>query len=362
MENRGLLFIPDISGFTRFVSETEIEHSRLVIQELLEILINANQIDLKVSEVEGDAILFYKFGESPGVEVLYKQVEKMFCDFHRHISAYDYRKFCQCTACRSAIDLTLKVVTHYGEFTGYNVKTFNKLIGKDIIVAHQLLKNDITEHEYWLVTNNLLPGDVPAVLPAWMDWSNSVKQTENGEIPFRYAQLGKLKDEIKPEPLPSLQLSRKRKVITVTKDYDAHIIVLFHATGDFTNRYRWWDGVKSVEEITHFLPRIGMKCRCITDTGEMILCASSYSYHPEKIEFSETNEKDQSTIYYTLEKKGDTKTRLTLDYYLPKGKIGQILFTWGRKKKMEAVIQQSLMNLANFVKEVNLPAESLRDY
>ena len=38
MKNKGLLFIPDISGFTRFVSETEIEHSRLIIQELLEAL------------------------------------------------------------------------------------------------------------------------------------------------------------------------------------------------------------------------------------------------------------------------------------------------------------------------------------
>ena len=58
MENKGLLFIPDISGFSRFVSQTEIEHSRLIIQELLETLINANQMGLEVSEVEGDAILF----------------------------------------------------------------------------------------------------------------------------------------------------------------------------------------------------------------------------------------------------------------------------------------------------------------
>jgi len=42
MENKGLLFIPDISGFTRFVNEMEIEHCRLIIQELLEVLINAN--------------------------------------------------------------------------------------------------------------------------------------------------------------------------------------------------------------------------------------------------------------------------------------------------------------------------------
>jgi len=68
MENKGLLFIPDISGFTRFINETEIDHSRLIIQELLELLINANDVGLEISEIEGDAILFYKFGETPQLE------------------------------------------------------------------------------------------------------------------------------------------------------------------------------------------------------------------------------------------------------------------------------------------------------
>jgi hypothetical protein len=145
MEAKGLLFIPDISGFTQFVNQTDIEHSRLIIQELLEILINANEIGLEISEVEGDAILFYKFGESPRLEDIYRQVEKMFTEFHRHLSMYDLTRFCQCKACRSAVHLSLKVITHYGEFTGYNVRSFNKLIGKDVIVAHQLLKNDIDQ-------------------------------------------------------------------------------------------------------------------------------------------------------------------------------------------------------------------------
>ena len=70
MDNKGLLFIPDISGFTRFINETEIEHSRLIIQELLELLINANEMGLEISEIEGDAILFYKNGELPDVSAL----------------------------------------------------------------------------------------------------------------------------------------------------------------------------------------------------------------------------------------------------------------------------------------------------
>jgi hypothetical protein len=124
MEHQGLLFIPDISGFTRFVTETEIEHSRLIIQELLEVLMDANELGLEVSEIEGDAILFYKFGELPPLEELYRQVEKMFRSFHRSLVAYDHRKYCQCKACLAAINLSLKVITHYGEFTGYNVRNF----------------------------------------------------------------------------------------------------------------------------------------------------------------------------------------------------------------------------------------------
>src|SRR5687767_8218682 len=194
MENKGLIFIPDISGFTRFINEMEIDHSRHIIQELLEVIINANQIGLEISEIEGDAILFYKYGEAPDLKTIYGQVEKMFCDFHKHLLLYDHRRLCQCKACEGAINLTLKVVTHYGEFTGYNVKNFSKLIGRDIIVAHQLLKNDIEQHEYWLVTDMLINDDEKRTdLPEWIHWNSSVRETETGGIPFRYTPLSELK-------------------------------------------------------------------------------------------------------------------------------------------------------------------------
>ena len=351
MANRGLLFIPDISGFTRFINQTEIEHSRLIIQELLGILIDANQIGLEVSEIEGDAILFYKFGESPRLEEIYKQVERMFCDFHRGLGAYELRRFCQCNVCTSAIDLTLKVITHYGEFTGYNVQQFNKLIGKDIIVAHQLLKNDIEHHEYWLVTQSLLRDTPPAGFAQWMQWNSSAKQTESGEIPFHYTRLSQLKNEIPPAPSTPPALSGKVKRLSVSKEYDTGIIHLFHLSGDFHFRSRWQEGVKAVEELNHFLPRVGMRCRCIMENGEVSIYSSSYTYHPNKIEFSETDEAKKSTTCFTLEKLADNKTRLTLDFYEETGIAGQILFRLARKRKVEAVARQSLLNLARLVKE-----------
>lgn len=51
-----LLFIPDISGFTKFVTAVEIDHSQHIIAELLEIIIDSNELGLTISEIEGDAV------------------------------------------------------------------------------------------------------------------------------------------------------------------------------------------------------------------------------------------------------------------------------------------------------------------
>lgn len=347
MDNKGLLFVPDISGFTRFVNETEIEHSRLIIQELLERLINANELGLEVSEVEGDAILFYKFGEPPALGEIFKQVEGMFCAFHESLTSYEIRKYCQCTACTSAINLTLKVVTHYGEFTGYRVKHFNKLIGKDVIVVHQLLKNEIQPHEYWLVTRSLLADDKPS-LAEWMEWNEGVRETDNGTVPFRYTMLSPLKTRVLARPIPPPDFKTLYKVASVTQDYNTDIIRLFHATGDFNNRHLWKEGISRVEEVAHFLPRVGMRCRCILDTGETLNYTSSYyQYQVDRIEFCETEDRKKHITHFLLEKIDDNLSRLTLEVYFPRNLRGTLSLLTGRRK-VQRDLGQSAKNLVGF--------------
>ncbi|SMD08749.1 DUF2652 domain-containing protein [Pedobacter nyackensis] len=354
METKGLLFIPDISGFTRFVTESEINHSRMIIQELLELLINANQIGLEVSEIEGDAILFYKFGEPPQLKELYKQVEKMFCLFHKNLMSYDRRKYCQCQACTSAADLSLKVITHYGEFTQYHVKNFSKLIGKDVIVAHQLLKNDITQHEYWLVTKDLLDDRPPTDFTAWMNWSDSIKQTESGEIHFHYTQLSQLKNEIHDAPLPPLNLSNKRKIYSASRVYETDLITLFHAAGAFEYRHLWWEGVEKVQVIDHLLPRVGMRSMWTLNNGKMLYYSSSYSYNHDKIEFTETDEKGDQVTYFTLMKLADNETRLTIDVYKTRNWITDFILGSSGQKKLESTLKKSLENIIPLLKKIPL--------
>jgi hypothetical protein len=358
MENRGLLFIPDISGFTRFVNEVEIEHSRFIIQQLLEALIKANEIGLEISEIEGDAILFYKFGEPQKLESLYKQVEKMFRAFHQYLIAYDNRKICQCKACISAVHLSLKVIAHYGEFTPLSVQQFNKLIGKDVIVAHQLLKNDIEQHEYWLVTKELLQNKQPAEFTQWMHWNSSTKQTENGEISFQYTQLGPLKDEI-PQLSVQTEIDKKIKMLSVSKDYAIDIKTLCYTVVHFEFRHLWYAGIRAIDEVEHFLPGIGSRHRHVLENGKTeMMYISSFVYNPEgKTIFSETNEKDKNTNCFIAEKTGEHNSRLTLEIYFQRNIIKQALFNLLAKKKKEQELQQSLQRLDKVLKEMIVPLE-----
>ena len=150
-----LLFIPDISGFTSFVNDTEISHSQHIISELLELLVDANDIGLSVSSFEGDAILFYRTGPAPTAAELLAQVQRMYVRFHSHLKVYEAYRICHCGACRQANDLTLKMVAHYGPVSLSSVKDHSTLFGREVIVAHRLLKNDGPSAEYVLITKDL---------------------------------------------------------------------------------------------------------------------------------------------------------------------------------------------------------------
>jgi hypothetical protein len=358
MDSRGLLFIPDISGFTRFVTDMEIEHSRHIIQELLEVLIDSNEIGLEISEIEGDAILFYKFGQSPDLKKLFEQVEKMFCSFHRHLLSYEHRRICQCKACNTANRLTLKVITHYGEFTGYNVKKFSKLIGKDVIVAHQLLKNDIGQHEYWLVTKDVLGNQSPDKFQEWIRWEAMSKATENGEISFLYTQLSDLKSKIEPEPLPDFGIAKKLKVLSVSKEFDIDIKRLIYTAIHFEFRHEWVDGVKGIDNVSEFLPGVGTSHRCILEKGFVTMYTSDFLYDPEsKIVYSETDEKKQVTTFFILEKMGEQKTKFTIELHLRDSFPLKVIFQLFMKNKMERSFQKSIDNLEGVARKVEIPVE-----
>tara|TARA_R110001632_G_scaffold162967_2_gene281405 strand:- start:943 stop:1548 length:606 start_codon:yes stop_codon:yes gene_type:complete len=152
-----LICIPDISGFTAFMSETDIELSSVVIPSLLNKIIYANNIGLKVSEIEGDAVLFYKSGDLPSFKELVDQCKKFYDTFYDQIFKLKKKYDDHEDATKIPETLGLKIILHYGDSIGSAQIGKNiKLMGEDVIVAHRLLKNNIQSDEYLLFSKSLM--------------------------------------------------------------------------------------------------------------------------------------------------------------------------------------------------------------
>ena len=148
-QGNGLILIADISGFTKFVRETDVIEGSKITRILLSSIMDSNILHLEVSEIEGDAIFFYKYGELPSVCSIIKQYELMLDNFNaklRKIKVH-YKK---------RLELSLKVIVHVGTMTEYNIGNFKKLYGESVIEAHRLLKNPIRSKSYVLLTDDLI--------------------------------------------------------------------------------------------------------------------------------------------------------------------------------------------------------------
>ncbi|GJM30201.1 MAG: hypothetical protein DHS20C17_28360 [Cyclobacteriaceae bacterium] len=151
-----LICIPDIKGFTEFMSDTKLELSAKVIPALLNDIIYTNSIGLKVSEIEGDAILFYLCGPPPALEDLVKQCYDFYTQFYEKVRILNRKHEHHPDSDNIPDILGLKIIMHYGKIGVNQIGKRIKLIGEDVIIAHRLLKNSIPLEEYLLISDQLM--------------------------------------------------------------------------------------------------------------------------------------------------------------------------------------------------------------
>lgn len=184
-----LLFLPDISGFTRFVHETALEHGQYIVSQLLQTLINADELGMQVAEIEGDAVLFYLEGSVPPAGQLLVQAEHMYGAFHGWITSYVRVCGCDCAACQSVSQLTLKVIAHAGPLGFTQVRGQRKPFGETVVVVHRLLKNSIPSHEYVVLTDALLLAAGAPELPEAAQQGEAFYESV-GQVGYAYLPLG----------------------------------------------------------------------------------------------------------------------------------------------------------------------------
>lgn len=143
---RGHLIVADISGYTRFLTESELEHAHGIIGELLNAILETIQAPLTVSRIEGDAVFLYGvMPEGMSGPVVLESVEQLYIGFAKAMETMVMNTTCTCNACANIASLGLKIVMHCGEFQKTVVAGIETLTGAEVIVVHRLLKNHIRE-------------------------------------------------------------------------------------------------------------------------------------------------------------------------------------------------------------------------
>ena len=344
-----LLFMPDISGFTQFVSETEVMHSQHIVQELLEILIDSNHLNLQVSEIEGDAIFFYRPGDKPDMKSLLQQVEKMFTRFHAHLKLYEHQRICPCGACKNAVDLSLKIIVHFGDVTGISIKEHKKLFGKDVILLHRLLKNSLNRREYVLFTEGLINELEHHHLPNWYMPQQASEQYDVGEVRFYFSDLSDLHKTVRVD-LPVYNSSSKTYVAFAEEEViAAPMEKIFETLITMQRRQKVAGGEKDNDAIL----KIGEQHPCLITRNNNMNVTESVKLEPENIEMVEMNKSGIAGYRYILKKISPEETNLSVQMLIKKNTLYKFVFSLAIKSKMMARIRKFLDNLRASIKTMN---------
>jgi hypothetical protein len=339
-----LFFIPDIGGFTRFVSETEVSHSQHIVKELLELLVDANQLGMKVSEFEGDAVLFTRVGSPPSLADLLSQARRMYVEFHAHLKGFEMLRICQCGACAGASRITLKFVAHCGPAATMDVKGQSKFIGKSVIVAHRLLKNSVPQPEYLLVTQETLEqlgeGDAPRFE------AGSASYDEIGEVRYRYRSMAEYLVEAKAMPPAPFKLEHPVRVMQLSRTINAPPSEVYQRLIDLPARMQWIDGIKGLEFRDESPNQIGKRHRCVRGGDDPEVVTSDVKVSPTSMEFWETDVKKMGAARYLVEPAPAGGTQLTLEFYLRNNLLLRLAFKLLMLRKMEPAFRRSLDKLA----------------
>ena len=146
----GYLVLADISGYTSFVAQSEIEHADMALSFLLETIIEKLSSLLTISKLEGDAVFAYvEEGKLEEAKSLLNLIDDTYLAFREKALTLYRGATCPCRACRALPTLDLKFMVHHGDFIIQQVAGIKDLLGTDVNLIHRLAKNHVAESTGW---------------------------------------------------------------------------------------------------------------------------------------------------------------------------------------------------------------------
>jgi Protein of unknown function (DUF2652)/Polyketide cyclase / dehydrase and lipid transport len=143
---KGFLLIADITGYTMFLTSSELEHAQGVLDALFKSIFAEIRAPITLSNLQGDAALAY----FPDAQVPQRQfpldaIERIYCSFANTLAAMRLNTTCSCNACRNMGSLDLKFFLHHGEYAVQTLAGRSELQGPEVIRLHRLMKNTVTK-------------------------------------------------------------------------------------------------------------------------------------------------------------------------------------------------------------------------
>ena len=113
---RGCLILTDITGYTAYLTGSELDHAQDVLADLIRVVLSAVRPVLKLNKLEGDAAFLTAPQGAVDGPLLIDVIERCYFTFQRRLRDIRQATTCQCNACIRIPSLNLKFFAHDGEF------------------------------------------------------------------------------------------------------------------------------------------------------------------------------------------------------------------------------------------------------
>ncbi len=135
------LLIADISGYTGYLAEVELDHAQDILADLIGTVVSSLKPGFRLAKLEGDAAFMVALTDQLDGTMLLDAIERCYLGFRRRRRDVRQATSCECNACSRIPDLDLKFVVHHGSVIVQKVAGRQELLGPDVIVVPRLLKN-----------------------------------------------------------------------------------------------------------------------------------------------------------------------------------------------------------------------------
>src|SRR3982751_5827373 len=107
--------IADISGYTGYLVDVELDHAQDILADLVGAVVSALRPNFRLAKLEGDAAFMFMTAEQIDGSMLLDTIERCYFGFRRRRRDVQQATSCECNACARIPDLNLKFVVHHGD-------------------------------------------------------------------------------------------------------------------------------------------------------------------------------------------------------------------------------------------------------